>query len=146
MNGVIWLWKHRHCWEQLRYLYEHRYSLKLALGTSSSEHAEELLARLRDFDRMPLIGALPSRPGCVPPVRPWKVSPPVSPPLPGSKGRIEKAMVLPTSDGTESLFVELLDPAKEIRLPKHGREWAPPPTTRRLERMAPQWAIDAGTD
>lgn len=63
MNGIIWLWKHRHCWEQLRYLYSHRYSIKLALGTSSNEDAADLLAHLRDFDRIPL-------------TRPSKVLPP----------------------------------------------------------------------
>lgn len=62
MSGIIWLWKHRHCWKQLKYLYEHRYSLTLALSTSKAEDAEEIRACLRDFDRVSL-------------ARPWKVEP-----------------------------------------------------------------------
>ncbi len=59
MSGIIWLWKHRHCWEQLKYLYEHRYSLKLILSKVSlhpdaPEKVERILACLREFDRMPL--------------------------------------------------------------------------------------------
>jgi len=66
MNGIIWLWKHRYCWKQLKYLYENRYRLKLALSTSKAEDAEKILACLKGFDRVPL-------------ARPWKVEPPPRP-------------------------------------------------------------------
>ena len=78
MNGIIWLWKHRHCWKQLKYLYEHRFELKLILGNISVHHdrpgeyqsdcnadperLEKILDCLRDFDRVPLIGPIPPRP------------------------------------------------------------------------------------
>ncbi len=66
MNGIIWLWKHRHCWEQLRYLYSHRYELKRILARvqihpDSPEGVDNILARLRDFDRIPLARPIPPR-------------------------------------------------------------------------------------
>lgn len=79
MNGIVWLWKHRHCWEQLEYLYEQRTELKRILRSIHiNEHApsefqadeekdpqtiDAILERLREFDRVPL-------------VREWAVSPP----------------------------------------------------------------------
>lgn len=67
MNGIIWLWKHRHCWEQLRYLYSHRFELKrilskLSIHPDSPREVEKILARLRDFDRVPLTKPIPPRP------------------------------------------------------------------------------------
>jgi len=58
MNGIIWLWKHRYCWKQLKYLYENRYSLKLilekvSLHPDAPEKIERILASLREFDRVP---------------------------------------------------------------------------------------------
>lgn len=66
MQGIIWLWKHRHCWEQLKYLYEHRYSLKVILSKVSlhpdvPEKVESILECLREFDRVPLTGHIPPR-------------------------------------------------------------------------------------
>lgn len=79
MKGLIWLWRHRHCWEQLKYLYEQRGELKRILRSihintdSPSEFQADpekdpqiidaMLERLRGFDRIPL-------------VREWNVSPP----------------------------------------------------------------------
>lgn len=68
MQGIIWLWKHRHCWKQLKYLYENRYSLKLALHTSKAEDAERILACLREFDRVPLVRRVTPRVGKVQPL------------------------------------------------------------------------------
>ena len=67
MQKFIWLWKHWHCWKQLKYLYEHRYSLKLilskvALHPDSPEKVERILAHLREFDRVPLARPIPPRP------------------------------------------------------------------------------------
>ncbi len=76
MQGIIWLWKHRHCWEQLRYLYSHRYELKRILAKvqihpDSPEGVDNILARLREFDRIPL--AMPRK---TPPSVSGKVQPP----------------------------------------------------------------------
>jgi hypothetical protein len=67
MNGLVWLWKHRHCWEQLRYLYSHRFELKSILSKVSihpdaPEGVDKILDCLRDFDRVPLTRPIPPRP------------------------------------------------------------------------------------
>lgn len=79
IEGLAWLWKHRHCWEQLKYLYEHRLELKRILRNiyihddrpseyreSVDSHPKKILAYLREFDRVPL-------------ARSWKVEPPPRP-------------------------------------------------------------------
>ena len=70
MQGIIWLWKHRHCWEQLKYLHESRGALKLALSTSKAEDAEEIRICLRDFERVPLVRPIPERLGKIYPIGP----------------------------------------------------------------------------
>jgi hypothetical protein len=67
MKGIIWLWKHRHCWEQLRYLYSHRFELKrmlgiMALSPDCGEEAKAMLGRLESFDRVPLARPIPPPP------------------------------------------------------------------------------------
>lgn len=106
MQKFIWLWKHRHCWEQLKYLYEQRGELKRILRSihinadSPSEFQADvdkdpqtidaLLERLREFDRVP-------RP------REWNVVPPrpPSPPRrPNTKAWLrEKSDLLKTHAG-----------------------------------------------
>lgn len=71
MRNMIWLWKHRHCWEQLRYLYSHRFEIqriaaKMSLSPDAYQETDNLLACLRNFNRVPL-------------ARPWKVQPPAAP-------------------------------------------------------------------
>lgn len=70
MQKFIWLWKHRHCWEQLKYLYEQRMELKRILRSihintdapsefqadpdKDPQIIDAILERLREFDRVPL--------------------------------------------------------------------------------------------
>lgn len=93
MKGIIWLWKHQHCWKQLRYLYSHRFELKrilakVSLHPDAGEDVDRILKRLRDMDRIPLprewmvAPPLPSRPNQVPAARAWTISPPPAPPAP----------------------------------------------------------------
>lgn len=90
MQKFIWLWKHRHCWEQLKYLYEQRMELKRILRSihinadAPSEFQADpdkdpqtidiILECLREFDRVPL-------------AREWEVSPP---PRPNRSAKIVK--------------------------------------------------------
>lgn len=77
MRRYIWLWKHRHCWEQLKYLYEQRGELKRILRSiyinadaPSEFQADEndpqiidaILDTLREFDRIPMPNRIPARP------------------------------------------------------------------------------------
>lgn len=82
MQKFIWLWKHRHCWEQLKYLCSHRYELKRILSivalADRSQEVKDILACLRDFDRVPL-------------VRSWRAS------VPGS-GKVEPPFEWPKRD------------------------------------------------
>lgn len=72
MNGIIWLWKHRHCWKQLKYLYNKRFELKrilskVSIHPDSPGEVENILACLREFGRVPLTRQIPPRPWPSPP-------------------------------------------------------------------------------
>jgi len=90
MKRIIWLWKHRHSWEQLKYLYEIRCSLKVILRESYLEESNDILEHIREFDQVPL-------------ARPWKVTPPI----------LMRGTELPArKEGESNPFLERLDPAK----------------------------------
>lgn len=154
MKGIIWLWKHRHCWEQLRYLYSHRFELKRILAkVPLSEEAKGILTCLHEFDRVPLARPIPRRPLY--------------------NERIERALVLPTGGGENSFSAEL-DPAKEKpkrRTPLYDESGLLPSNVYDIPRgwlicnsfdtaqrlldvmfasgsvsVKPQWTIDAGRD
>lgn len=140
MKGIIWLWKHRHCWEDMKLLWDHRTELKRIV---LKLHLESIFPRWKDETKAELAEQGQecwewlSGVGQLKLARPWKIPPrPSRPqPLPGSSGRIEKALVFPTTDEPNP-FEARLDPAKELKWPK------PPPS----KRVEIQWAIDAGRD
>lgn len=110
MQGILWLWKHRHCWEQLKYLYEQRIELKRILRNIGlhDDRPSEYQAAINDIDVIPDILAKLREFDMIPLARAWKVSPP----LPGSNGRIEKAMTFPTTDKPNP-YLRRLDPRLE---------------------------------
>lgn len=116
MQGIIWLWKHRHCWEQLKYLYEQRGELKrilrsIHINTDSPgefqadvgkdpQTTNAILEHLREFDRVPLVrawGASTSIGGKVEPPRPWPKRPNMPRPKQQRMGKVTPIGPMPRS-------------------------------------------------
>ncbi len=114
MQKFIWLWKHRHCWEQLKYLYEQRIELKrilrsihISVDAPSEFQADEekdpqtidsILERLREFDRVPLIrswNVSPSMGGKVEPPRAWPERPNMPRPKQKRMGKVTPTGPMP---------------------------------------------------
>lgn len=111
MKGLIWLWKHRS---------------RLNMYTSMSRGIGGKVCPPRPWPKRDM--PRPRMSGKVYPTGPIPRCKNRPSPLPGSKGRIEKAAVYPTTDRPNP-YLERLDPKKE-------KQWPAPPPSERPSALA----------